>query len=47
MDMKDLPETFDSSNVNNFKQTATTITTTGALDMKDLPEAFGSSNINN
>ena len=47
MNMKDLPETFYSSNVNNFKQTATTIATIGDLDMKDLPEAFGSSNINN
>ena len=45
--MKDLLETFGSSNINNFKQSTITITTTGSLYMKDLPETFGSSNINN
>ena len=45
--MKDLLETFGSSNINNFKKISITITTTGSLYMKDLPETFGSSNINN
>ena len=47
INMKDLPETFGSSNINNFKQITITTTTTGSLYTKDLPETFGSSNINN
>ena len=50
IDMKDLPEVFGSSDINNFKQKTTTTTTKtkeGNLDMKDLPEVFGSSDINN
>ena len=45
IDMKDFPETFGSSDLNNFKQTTTTTTTKtmGDIDMKDLPEVFGSS----
>jgi hypothetical protein len=36
--MKDLPETFGSSNINNFKQTKTTTTTktTGNIDLNNL-----------
>ena len=47
IDMKDLPEVFGSSDINNYKQTTTTTTTKiiGNLDMKDLPEVFGSSDI--
>ena len=47
--MKDLPETFCSSNINinNFKQTTTTTKTIGDLYMKDLTETFGYSDINN
>ena len=47
IDMKDSPETFCSSNINNFKQITNTTITSLALDLKDLPETFGSSNINN
>jgi hypothetical protein len=47
--MKDLPEVFGSSDINNFKQTTTktTIIKEGNIDMKDLPEVFVSSDINN
>ena len=44
IDMKDLPETLGSSDINKFSQKVTK--TTEKIEMKDLPETFGSSNIN-
>ena len=42
LDMKDLPEVFGSSDINNFKQTTTTTVTTtkkeGVKDQKDIPQ---------
>ena len=46
IDMKDLPEVFGSSDINNFKQTTTTTTKViGNLDSKNIPGAFPSSDI--
>ncbi|MBP5694696.1 MAG: hypothetical protein J6X03_04560 [Bacilli bacterium] len=47
--MKDLPEVFGSSDINKFKQTATTTTVKkeGHIDMKDLSQDLDSSDINN
>ena len=42
LDMKDLPEVFGSSDINNFKQTTTTTVTTtkkeGVKEQKDIPQ---------
>ena len=42
--MKDLPATFGSNDINNFKQTTTTTTTktTGNVDLRNLPTALTS-----
>ena len=48
LELKDLPEVFGSSNINNFKQTTTTTTKRiEGIDMKELPETLSSSDINN
>ena len=45
---EELPETLGSYNINNFKQTTTTVTkTTGNIDMKNLPEGFGLNDLKN
>ena len=45
---EELPETIGSYNINNFKQTTTTVTkTTGNIDMKNLPEGFGLNDLKN
>ena len=48
VDMKDLPPTFGSNDINNFKQTTTTTTTktTGNVDLRNLPTALTSSEVN-
>ena len=46
LDMEDLPETFGSANIANYKQTVTTTKTTGNINMNNLPQGFGS-DINN
>ena len=48
VDMKDLPPTFGSNDINNFQQTTTTTTTktTGNVDLRNLPTALTSSEVN-
>ena len=48
VNMKDLPETFGSSNINNIKKTTVTTTTKAPanIEIKDVPEASASSDIN-
>ena len=48
VDMKDLPPTFGSNDINNFQQTTTTTTTktTGNVDLRNLPTALTSSQVN-
>ena len=47
VDMKDLPTTFGSNDINNFKQTTTTTTTktTGNVDLRNIPSALTSSEV--
>ena len=47
INMKDLPPTFGSNEINNFKQTTTTTTTktTGNVNLREIPEALTSSEI--
>ena len=47
VDMKDLPTTFGSNDINNFKQTTTTTTTktTGNVDLRNIPGALTSSEV--
>ena len=49
INMKDLPATFGSNDINNFKQTTTTTTTTtkatGNVDLRNIPTALTSSEI--
>ena len=48
VDMKDLPPTFGSNDINNFQQTTTTTTTktTGNVDLRNLPTTLTSSEVN-
>ena len=46
VDMKDLPNTFGSNDINNFQQKTTTTTkTTGNLDLSNIPSALTNSEI--
>ena len=49
VDMKDLPNTFGSNDINNFQQKTTTTTTTtkttGNVDLRNIPSALTSSEI--
>ena len=47
VDMKDLPTSFGSNDINNFKQTTTTTTTktTGNVDLRNIPSALTSSEV--
>ena len=49
INMKDLPATFGSNDINNFKQTTTTTTTTtkttGNVDLRNIPSALTSSEV--